>query len=177
MAHPGIRDSATVTYTRPPGKTRKYPLVRVCEQYDPIRGDDHHHLMGDHPTSANGNNGDSNSGVGGDSGGATAGCYCQQGRLCKKYHLYVRPSTREIIMKIYPRENGEMTKHYLSGARLHGNVVRKEFVGYGVMTWPSRAVYIGDWRGGKRHGLGIFRSPDGTEYVGGWENGARHGRG
>jgi hypothetical protein len=102
---------------------------------------------------------------------------CPEGKLCSKYHIYVRPSTKEIIMKIYPLEKGVREREFASGAKILCNVKEKIFNGYGVMTWPSKAVYMGDWLNGLRHGLGVFKGPDGVEYVGGWENGMRHGRG
>ncbi|CAM9391566.1 unnamed protein product, partial [Laminaria digitata] len=38
--------------------------------------------------------------------------------------------------------------------------------GYGVYSWPSGDVFMGQWRNGLRHGPGMFRSADGREYVG-----------
>lgn len=51
------------------------------------------------------------------------------------YHPYVRPSTDEIVAKIYPRRNGERTKVYPSGASLKGTVVNEVFQ-VCVYVWP-----------------------------------------
>ncbi|CAM9462371.1 unnamed protein product, partial [Ectocarpus sp. 8 AP-2014] len=70
---------------------------------------------------------------------------CPSGQGCKMYHPYVRPSTDEIVARIYPRRNGERTKVYPSGASLKGRVVNEVFQGYGVYAWPNGDVFLGDW--------------------------------
>ena len=34
LAHPGVRDDAMITYSKPPGEKKKLPLVRVCKDHD-----------------------------------------------------------------------------------------------------------------------------------------------
>lgn len=52
---------------------------------------------------------------------------CTSGKSCRKYHPYVRPSTTEIIARLYPKRNGERTKVYPSGAVMKGRVVHEVF--------------------------------------------------
>eukprot|EP00904_Undaria_pinnatifida_P008783 jgi/Undpi1/5034/HiC_scaffold_19.g08386.m1 len=102
---------------------------------------------------------------------------CPNGNRCKMYHPYVRPSTEDIVAKLYPNRNGDRVKLYGSGAVLKGTVVDEVFQGYGVYSWPSGDVFMGQWRDGLRHGPGTFRSADGREYVGTWEGNVREGYG
>lgn len=102
---------------------------------------------------------------------------CQRKMSCNYYHVYIRPSTQELIFKIYPIENGVTSKSYRSGAEIKGNMRRQEFMGYGIFSWANGSVYLGDFYNSLRHGFGIFRCNDGSEYVGQWEEGFRHGWG
>ena len=43
--------------------------------------------------------------------------------------------------------------------------------GHGVMTWPDRGRYEGQFDRGKKHGLGIHRRTDGSQYVGEYKEG------
>mmetsp|Transcript_10907 Transcript_10907/g.16624 ORF Transcript_10907/g.16624 Transcript_10907/m.16624 type:complete len:1070 (-) Transcript_10907:229-3438(-) len=102
---------------------------------------------------------------------------CPRGETCEKYHVYVRPSTKDIIQRMYPIQEGTRAQIFKSGAVLEGNVKGNQFHGYGVMHWKSKATYMGDWKGGMRHGFGIYRSRDGREYVGLWREGRKDGWG
>ena len=44
-------------------------------------------------------------------------------------------------------------------------------------TWPDGATYVGQFRGGLRHGHGTVKWANGDVYVGDYENGEMHGRG
>lgn len=46
---------------------------------------------------------------------------------------------------------------------------RKE--GYGEFTWPSGAVFKGQWRDGKQHGEGWMKDEEGKVKTGRWEEG------
>ena len=52
---------------------------------------------------------------------------CPSGQRCKMYHPYVRPSTEDIVARLYPKRNGERAKVYRSGAVLKGTVVDEVF--------------------------------------------------
>ena len=101
---------------------------------------------------------------------------CPNGNACRNYHVYIRPSTQEIILAIYPILTGRKIKDFGS-ARLVGNVFRGLFDGYGVMTYGDGSMYMGDWKLSKREGWGMYRSSDGTEYMGMYKEGVRHGWG
>lgn len=101
---------------------------------------------------------------------------CPHGQACKYYHVYIRPSTEEIILAMYPTQTGHRSKAF-GTAKLVGNVLRGEFDGYGVMTWRNGATYMGDWAQSRRNGWGLFRHPDGSEYLGCFKDGVRHGWG
>eukprot|EP00636_Phaeomonas_parva_P016807 CAMPEP_0118875172 /NCGR_PEP_ID=MMETSP1163-20130328/16333_1 /TAXON_ID=124430 /ORGANISM="Phaeomonas parva, Strain CCMP2877" /LENGTH=1131 /DNA_ID=CAMNT_0006810633 /DNA_START=77 /DNA_END=3472 /DNA_ORIENTATION=+ len=102
---------------------------------------------------------------------------CPFGVECKCYHPYVRPTTEEIIQKIYPISNGFKTITLASGATLQGNAINDEISGWGVMRWPNGDVYFGQINKNKREGIGLFRSLDGREYRGEFKENSRHGRG
>ncbi len=102
---------------------------------------------------------------------------CKLAGNCKKYHIYIRPSTRDIILRIYPKEEGEKSKILPSGAEITGNLHNNKMEGYGVMTWVNGATYSGNWCNDLRSGFGTYRTPLGTEYAGGWLQGKRHGFG
>lgn len=84
LAHPGIRDSAILGYTRLPGRTKKVPYVRVCKKWLKANREQ----MGKPD--------DENTGV--------VPVLCPDGTDCKQYHVYIRPSTADIIRKLYPME-------------------------------------------------------------------------
>ena len=97
---------------------------------------------------------------------------------CARYHVYVRPSTMDIIRRIYPVQIGDSSRLMPSRAvEYKGHISNSGFEGYGVMTWKKKAVYMGWWRENKRHGLGIYKTADGLEYYGGWSKGLREGLG
>lgn len=52
---------------------------------------------------------------------------CPLGKTCRRYHPYVRPSTAEIIARLYPKRNGHRAKAYPSGAVHEGTVVDEVF--------------------------------------------------
>lgn len=54
---------------------------------------------------------------------------CELGKECPQYHMYVRPSTQELILSIYPTAEGTRSKEFPGGANLHGRVKRGEFNG------------------------------------------------
>lgn len=97
---------------------------------------------------------------------------------CPRYHVYVRPSTVEIINRIYPVDTWDGTRVMPSKAvEYRGHITTSGFNGYGVMTWKGKAVYMGWWKENRRHGPGIYRTVDGLEYYGGWSQGLREGLG
>jgi hypothetical protein len=108
---------------------------------------------------------------------------CPNGKACRKYHVYMRPSTQEIVRALYPLVKGVRTKTMADGTTISGNVADDQFNGYAVMTWRDGSTYWGDWQDGLRHGVGIHRtgysSPcgEGIEYVGAYKAGRRHGWG
>ena len=97
---------------------------------------------------------------------------------CPLYHIYIRPSTIEIIRRIYPVKIGETLKLMPSGAvEYRGHISNSGFNGYGTMNWKNKAVYMGYWENNKRHGFGIYRTVTGVEYYGSWRQGMRDGPG
>jgi hypothetical protein len=102
---------------------------------------------------------------------------CEHGDECANYHTYIRPSTAELIKKIYPIKAGKRRQVFKSGAVAEGNAKNDQMHGYATMTWTSGAVYMGDWIRGKRDGFGIFRSEKGVEYIGQWRGGKKEGWG
>ena len=84
LAHPGIRDSAILGYTRLPGRTKKVPYVRVCKKW--LRANREQMEKQD----------DAHTGI--------VPILCPDGKDCKQYHVYIRPSTSDIIRKLYPME-------------------------------------------------------------------------
>mmetsp|Transcript_1275 Transcript_1275/g.1638 ORF Transcript_1275/g.1638 Transcript_1275/m.1638 type:complete len:1093 (+) Transcript_1275:69-3347(+) len=107
---------------------------------------------------------------------------CDLKLTCKGYHPYIRPSTMDIIRRLYPIKKGRALKIFPSGAQIDGNKCENDegvssFNGYGIMTWSNGDVYQGDWLNGMRHGIGIFKSHEGREYAGEWFKGSRHGWG
>jgi hypothetical protein len=70
------------------------------------------------------------------------GLFCQDCKHaatmnCPNYHVYIRPSTRDLILKIYPLQHGVKARDYKSGARHEGHVKGSKLNGYGVMHWGS----------------------------------------
>ena len=51
----------------------------------------------------------------------TSSSDCPAGRACPDYHLYVRPATADIILKIYPISTGKKSKELPGGAILKGD--------------------------------------------------------
>lgn len=47
--------------------------------------------------------------------------------MCSMYHPYVRPSTADIVERLYPKRNGDRAKVYPSGAMQKGTVVNEVF--------------------------------------------------
>ena len=141
-AHPGLRDSAVISYYKIPNKFKKVPVVDVC--LDCCNG------LED---------------------------YCSAGKACQSYHVYIRPSTKDIILRIYPIEQGQRTKVFPSGAKLDGYMSKRAFNGWGTLTWINGSAYMGDFKNNIRCGFGIYRSNIGDEYVGHWEDNKRHGWG
>jgi hypothetical protein len=103
---------------------------------------------------------------------------CYDGMNCNKYHCYIRPSTQEIIAKMYPKRNGLRQKEAKSGMLTSGTVENEIFRGYCIIEWTNGDVYSGEVKNNYRDGWGIWRSADGTkEYLGNWERGQRSGWG
>lgn len=48
---------------------------------------------------------------------------CSRGKNCSDYHLYVRPSTADIILMLYPIENGIKSKLLPGGAVYKGKLI------------------------------------------------------
>ena len=59
----------------------------------------------------------------------------------------------------------------------HGDYVRGQRVGQGLMKAKDGSVYKGDWLNNKRHGQGIFYYVNGDVYSGEWAEGLKHGFG
>jgi hypothetical protein len=103
---------------------------------------------------------------------------CSLGKQCTSYHVYVRPSTTDIILAMYPIRCGHRTQIYPNGSKLIGNVRDDKFNGYGTMIWENGDIYMGDWKENQRHGFGIYRNKDGSmEYIGQFAYGVRSGWG
>jgi hypothetical protein len=103
---------------------------------------------------------------------------CANGMNCKCYHAYIRPTTSDIILALYPINTGHKIKYFPSGAKYMGNVKNGEFHGYGVMYWPDGSIYMGEWAKNEKNGFGTYHSPNRTiEYIGQFLNGKRHGWG
>jgi hypothetical protein len=66
-----------------------------------------------------------------------------------------------------------------AGAAYWGSWADNRFEGEGRQLLPSGEDYIGQWRGGVRHGHGCWQRAAGgaEEYDGEWAEGVRHGRG
>lgn len=102
---------------------------------------------------------------------------CEEGKSCRYYHTYVRPSTQEIILSLYPMKIGHTRREFEGGAVYVGSIDDNRFNGYGTMHWSHGAVYMGDWKNNLRHGFGIFRTKEGLEYIGSFVDGKRDGWG
>lgn len=159
LAHPGVRDQAQVGYTRLPGRVKKVPYVRVCKEW--VANNEKY--LCDRAQDPQ----------------LPPPIFCPNGSDCTRYHVYVRPSTADLIRKLYPVETGTIIKVLTSGSQYDGNTKRGLFHGYGVYTWPGRkrCMYMGDWWEGVRQGFGTLRDATGMEYVGEWSNNVRHGFG
>ena len=48
---------------------------------------------------------------------------------------------------------------------------------YGILNYPNGAVYVGDWKDGKRHGTGTYHHRNDYVYEGAWVKDMKHGRG
>ena len=88
LAHPGVRDSAEIGYTRIPGRTKKVPYVKVCR-----------HWISSHEEEKKGAGEEGSS-----QHGSISTLYCKEDKDCKHYHVYIRPSTADIIRRLYPME-------------------------------------------------------------------------
>lgn len=70
------------------------------------------------------------------------------------YHPYVRPSTEEIVARLYPRRNGDRIKVYPSGATLKGRVVNEVFqVGTIILAAQSDERFVRE-----KHTLSALRT-------------------
>lgn len=49
--------------------------------------------------------------------------------------------------------------------------------GNGLVRYPNRSTYEGQFQNGKRHGFGVLTLSDGTRYEAEWRNDERHGEG
>ena len=77
---------------------------------------------------------------------------CPEAGNCSRYHIYIRPSTRDIILRIYPKKQGENMKVMPSGATIKGTLQQNKLNGYGVMTHGLLAPHmrvIGSMIGGR----------------------------
>lgn len=170
LAHPGVRDNAKIflkNTRNEDGSKKQVPYVYVCPDTDGIN------LLLEQAKEGEDYPDDQSE----SSAGGAWGKQCPMGRKCTSYHVYMRPSTTEIIRALYPIRCGKRQKNYESGAKLVGNVRNDEFDGYGTMTWENGAVYMGDWKNNLRHGFGIYRTKEGNEYTGQYSRGLRHGWG
>jgi hypothetical protein len=103
---------------------------------------------------------------------------CLDGLNCTKYHSYVRPSTQEIVMRMYPKRNGMRQIESRSGMLTSGHVTNEIFQGYGIIEWNNGDAYCGNITDNLREGYGIWTSADGSKcYQGEWHRGQRTGWG
>jgi hypothetical protein len=102
---------------------------------------------------------------------------CEFAEKCDCYHIYTRPSTDEIIKRLYKKAKGNNLKRFESGATLDGEVAGNLYCGHAVMTWPNGSTYVGQWKEDLRDGMGLFRMESGVEYHGEWKDGKKHGFG
>ena len=47
----------------------------------------------------------------------------------------------------------------------------------GTYTFPDGSTYVGEYKGGNRHGQGTYTYPDGRKYVGEYKDGKQHEQG
>ena len=64
-----------------------------------------------------------------------------------------------------------------SGAVYIGEWQHSHKHGHGKFTNDAGAVYVGEWQHSQMHGQGKFTYPDGAVYVGEWQHGKKHGKG
>lgn len=191
MAHPGIRDSAQIYYkykriaakdalssgnsnsNNMKGDRIRIPYVFVCgEHMQFLEEDSDDHLSLDSSTTA------LQSHKTGETAAHGLRTSCPRHIHCPNYHLYIRPSTEQIIRQVYPLAYGIKEKtFYHNRAHLKGYVKNNTFEGYGHMHWSNGAIYLGDWVGEQRQGFGIYRNKNGDEYVGQFHDGKKHGWG
>ena len=57
------------------------------------------------------------------------------------------------------------------GMEYHGNWLKNEFDGQGVLKWPDGRRYEGGFKAGLKNGYGIYIYRDGSRYEGNWLDG------
>ena len=60
---------------------------------------------------------------------------------------------------------------------LAGTMGKEHSINLPPMEINKSAIYIGEWKNGKRHGKGLLKWYDGGEYEGEWFDGKAHGKG
>jgi len=66
---------------------------------------------------------------------------------------------------------------YSSGAKFQGEWIEDKVNGKGLMIYPSKDKYEGDFKDGIKKGSGIYEHVDGSRYEGKWENDDKNGNG
>lgn len=73
-------------------------------------------------------------------------------------------------------EDGDHKINYSDGTIYYGYIKNNQKV-YGLETYTSENVYIGDYKNGKKNGWGSFYFADGDRYIGYFKDNMRHGSG
>jgi hypothetical protein len=73
-------------------------------------------------------------------------------------------------------KNGYGAITYPNGAKYVGNFKNGKYDGYGTLTY-SEAKYVGNFKNGERNGYGAITYPNGAKYVGNFKNGKYDGYG
>jgi hypothetical protein len=94
-----------------------------------------------------------------------------RGYLCRKRYKFL--TTLSVPKHSYFSKNDLLST--LSGAKINIPIsIKLQNKSY---TYPSGAVYTGDWLSGFRHGKGTIKWPDGCGYTGNWSFGLPSGQG
>jgi len=74
-------------------------------------------------------------------------------------------------------KNGYGAMTFPNGAKYVGNFKNDLFNGYGTLTWPDGDKYVGNFKDGDKNGYGTYTYSDGVKYVGNFKNGEENGYG
>ena len=73
-------------------------------------------------------------------------------------------------------QNGEGKYLFTDGAAYQGGFKHGKFHGQGIMHYPNKDTYVGNWRNNLQEGRGRMTTRD-NFYLGGFHQGKRHGEG